>query len=73
MNEDGLLYAPMEPMRSETVQCGGDVRFMDGKLQQRYVITEYCGGSVCGMKQEWRDVPMLSSTPTHSNGMRSDG
>jgi hypothetical protein len=58
---DAIIYAPQEPRRSEAVQCGGDVRFLkDGRLQQRFVITEYVGSSVAGIRQEWRDVPVVS-------------
>jgi hypothetical protein len=57
---DRYIYAPMEPLRSERVECGGDVRILkDGRLQQRFVITEYVGGSRSGMRQEWRDVPVV--------------
>lgn len=55
-----ILYAPMEPSRWESVSCGGDVRWLNGKLQQRFVITEYVGGSMSGTRQEWRDVPSLT-------------
>lgn len=52
-------YEPMAPQRSETVQCSGEVRFLkDGRLQQRWLITEYVGSSASGMRQEWRDVPI---------------
>lgn len=68
---EALIPAPMGPSKYEMVECGGDIRWMDGKLQQRFVVKEYSGGFQSGVRQEWRDVPMLSSTPSHSNGVRT--
>jgi hypothetical protein len=57
MNPDSIVYTAQEPRRWETSQCGGEVRWKNGKLQQVFVITEYVGGSPSGQRQEWRDVP----------------
>ncbi len=55
---ENLRYAPMEPARSELVECAGPVRWTaGGKLQQLFKITDYAGSSPCGVRQEWRDVP----------------
>jgi len=55
--DDSILYAPIEPGRWSTEVCG-EVRWSkDGKLQQRFVITDYVGSSPAGTRQEWRDVP----------------
>jgi hypothetical protein len=52
-----LTYASMEPVRSETIQCGGEVRFFGPTLKQLWIITEYIGGSPTKRREEWRDVP----------------
>lgn len=52
-------YAPMEPQKWQQIVCGGDVRWNGGKLQQRFVITEYVGSSPVGSWQDWRDVPTI--------------
>lgn len=57
---DSVLYAPIEPGRWSTEVCGGDVRFLkDGRLQQLFVITDYIGSSPSGVRNEWRDVPIV--------------
>ena len=58
-------YASLEPQRWSTVVCGGDVRWSkkDGKLQQRFVVTDYVGSSPSGSRQEWRDVPIVDDDP----------
>jgi hypothetical protein len=52
-----IIYAAQEPHRWEGIECGGEVRWKAGKLQQVFIITEYVGGSPTGQRQEWRDVP----------------
>jgi hypothetical protein len=52
-------YAAMEPQKSETVACAGNVRYAKGtgQLQQLFIIIEYIGGSLSRRREEWRDVP----------------
>jgi hypothetical protein len=55
------VYAPMEPAKTESVRCGGAVRWRSkaGKLEQLWIITEYIGSSPSGQREEWRDVPWV--------------
>lgn len=57
--ENNWVYAPMEPLKSESVQCGGTVRWRqgDGLLEQLWIVTEWTGGSRSGQREEWRVVP----------------
>jgi hypothetical protein len=56
-----LNYAAMEPSRWSTVQCGGEVRWCDGKLQQLWVIIDYVGSSPHEKRNEWREVPTVTN------------
>lgn len=59
MEEQAYLYAPMEPVKTESVQCGGAVRWTANGLEQLWIITEFTGGSMSGRRDEWRPVPTV--------------
>jgi hypothetical protein len=52
----------MEPLKLETDQCAGNVRFAKtGQLQQLFIVIEYDGATPSRRREEWRDVPIDTS------------
>lgn len=61
------LYKAMEPVKWSRTHCSGEVRWFEGALQQRFVITEGVGCSSGIEREDWRFVPTFD-TASHSKG-----
>jgi hypothetical protein len=58
---NGARYIAREPNVSHSYACSGEVRWNDGRLQQRFIVTTYVASSPASQADEWRNVPTVTA------------
>jgi hypothetical protein len=67
MSDDGYVFESSVARIRAVSEVAADVRWHDGRLQQRWRVTEYENGQPVSVEEEWRDVPQTFSASIKEN------